>query len=257
MAILLIDVGNSRTKFAIKKRKHIDFLQTVGNEFWSDENQADQILSELPEKVKAIYVASVAPKQLESLLNAALMKQYHILPTYLQVQKTCCGITTRYEPFYQLGVDRWLSVLGAYQLYETNLTVIDLGTAITSDTLIDRVHLGGFIAPGLKLQQQSILDHTGIALKLPLEMPDIAEEDENLPFFSTNTASAILGGTHLMTVSYLNHLMAEILNHYQNDPHLFILTGGDAKAVEPMLQYETELEDNLVLVGMDTLISSL
>lgn len=258
MATLFIDLGNSRTKFAIKKRKNLELLQTVSNEVWSDDELAHQVFNQLPEKVKAVYIASVAPKFLESKLNVYLMKFLHLIPTYLQVQKACCGISTRYEPFYQLGVDRWLSVLGAYSLYESNLTVIDLGTAITSDTLIDQVHLGGFITPGLKLQQQSILEHTGIQLSMPLEMPLAENADaEEQPFFSTNTAPAILGGTHLMTVAYLNHLMAEIINHYQQSPHLFILTGGDAKQIEPMLQYETEREENLVFIGMDYLIGSL
>jgi len=258
LATLFIDLGNSRTKFAIKKRKNLEILQTVGNEIWQDAEQVEQLFDGFSASIKAIYIASVASKALESKLNAHLMTYFHLIPTYLQVQQSCAGITTDYHPFYQLGVDRWLSVLGAHSLYESNLTVIDLGTAITTDTLVDQVHLGGFITPGLKLQQQAILEHTGISLAMPIEMPATQQsEEEKQPFFSTNTASAILGGTHLMTVAYLNHLMTEILHHYQPSPHLFVLTRGDAEQIEPMLQYETEYEENLVFVGMDFLIKSL
>ena len=253
MAILYIDLGNSRTKFALKKRKHIDVIHVMSNQAWQNEGTLD-FLDASEDKIKAIYVASVAPKVLESHINQQLMDTLHLMPTYLQVQESCCGVTTQYQPFYALGVDRWLSVLGAYSLYESDLTVIDLGTAITSDTLVSQTHLGGFIAPGLLLQQRSIIEHTGIDLPVPIELK--AEMDSEA-FFSTDTASAILAGSHLMSVAYLNHLMNEIVHHFNQPSHTFVLTGGDAASIHQMLNYDSVIEENLVFTGMDYLISQL
>ena len=253
MATLYIDLGNSRTKFALKKRKYIDVIHVMPNAKWEDPDCLF-FLEPLDAKIKVVYITSVAPKALESKVNKSLMEVLHLLPTYLQVQETCCGIKTNYQPFYSLGIDRWLSVLGAYHLYESDLTVIDLGTAITSDTLVNKVHLGGFIAPGLLLQQQSIIEHTGIELDVPIEFKKEMDSDT---FFSTDTASAILAGSHLMTVAYLNHLMNEIVHHFDQASHLFVLSGGDAPTIHKMLAFETVTEENLVFEGMDYLISQL
>ena len=54
-------------------------------------------------------------------------------------------------------MDRWLAMVGAFQLRRNAMLVVDLGTAVTAD-LVDEngLHLGGYICPGLSLLRKSV-----------------------------------------------------------------------------------------------------
>lgn len=58
------------------------------------------------------------------------------------------GVRNGYEQFERLGLDRWLAVVGAYQLSRKAALIIDLGTAVTSDFVAaDGEHRGVYL-PG-------------------------------------------------------------------------------------------------------------
>ncbi|MDP1069535.1 type III pantothenate kinase, partial [Klebsiella pneumoniae] len=61
----------------------------------------------------------------------------------------------------RMGVDRWLAMLAAWQRVGQSCWVVDCGSAITLDLLdAEGRHQGGYILPGLRLMQQSLLGNT-------------------------------------------------------------------------------------------------
>lgn len=250
---LFLDIGNTRTKVASYDNNDLSTLMSFSNSIWSDSTK--EVLKGLPIKIDNVYIASVADKGIDALVTSYFKNHYRKIPAFLQVEKQCCALETRYDPFTQLGVDRWLSIVGASHLGYSDYTVIDLGTAITVDTVVDKVHLGGLIAPGLQMLQTALIKETAIALPTPIEPIESVCGKEG-EFLATNTANAILGGTTVMAVSYLNQMMMEILSQYDASHH-FILTGGDATMVSPMLNFECDLEQNLVFHGMRAVLENL
>lgn len=92
----------------------------------------------------------------------------HALRDRLGVEVACAtpapslaGVINGYRDYQRLGLDRWMAIVGAYQLCHGPCVVIDLGTAVTID-LIDGGgrHLGGFIAPGMELLTAQLRSHT-------------------------------------------------------------------------------------------------
>ncbi|MBA4728081.1 MAG: pantothenate kinase [Pseudomonas sp.] len=71
------------------------------------------------------------------------------------------GVINGYLEYERLGMDRWLAMVGAFQLKRDAMLVLDLGTAVTAD-LVDAqgVHLGGFICPGISLLRSQLHAHT-------------------------------------------------------------------------------------------------
>lgn len=71
------------------------------------------------------------------------------------------GVKNGYADYRQLGLDRWLAIVGAYSLCHKACLVIDLGTAVTVDLVAsDGRHLGGFISPGMPLLRNQLQAHT-------------------------------------------------------------------------------------------------
>lgn len=247
MAVLLIDIGNSFSKISIMLNNDIESYARVEKERWFNADIQDLFDSVGP--IESIFVSSVAGKALEAIVSEVLHNRFHIFPVFLTVQQFCCGFSTDYNPYYSLGVDRWLSMLGASQAHEKGFTVIDAGSAITIDTVINKRHIGGLIAPGLKFLEDSLVGNTQI------HMPSKDLECPRKNFLGITTHQAVTVGCNVMMVAYLNSVMLEINAKY-NHQHQFILTGGDAEALQPLLDFNTSVETGLIFEGMRAVIKN-
>lgn len=81
------------------------------------------------------------------------------------------GIQHCYAEIETLGVDRWLTLLLA-KSEQTAAIIIDAGTAITLDAIDAKGnHLGGWIAPGMKLMQEALINKSS-RLRISSDMPN-------------------------------------------------------------------------------------
>ena len=82
-------------------------------------------------------------------------------PEFASSTDTAAGVRNGYSNPAQLGVDRWLAVIGAFHRHRDACCVVDAGTALTIDG-VDATgqHLGGFIVPGPRLMVESLLTGT-------------------------------------------------------------------------------------------------
>lgn len=124
-----------------------------------------------------------------------------------------------------LGVDRVAAAVGA-SLECGAALVVDAGTAVTLDVVAHGAFLGGNISPGLKLRFRALNRFTS---RLPLVSPS-----DDVPSFGHDTETAIRAGV-------VNGIVAEILAAHEaarreyGDVRL-LLTGGDARYLEPLLR---------------------
>ncbi|MDX1678895.1 type III pantothenate kinase [Arsukibacterium sp.] len=146
---LLLDIGNTREKAALFDQGEIRTLSHL---------TADT-LKTLP--LAAVYFACVADDSRLSALQKRLALDH--LPWHqISSQAKAFGVTNSYAEPQRLGVDRWLGLLAASRLYRgQSVMIVDAGTALTIDWLDkEGNHLGGWIMPGLRLQQQSVVQQT-------------------------------------------------------------------------------------------------
>tara|TARA_B100001059_G_C17821169_1_gene578390 strand:- start:163 stop:858 length:696 start_codon:yes stop_codon:yes gene_type:complete len=146
---LLLDIGNTREKAAL----FCDDKLTALSELNADS------LKKLP--LTAVYFACVAKDARLNVLKTELALDH--LPWHqVQSEAHAFGVTNCYAQPHLLGVDRWLALLGAKQLMvKQSVMIVDAGTALTVDWIDENgVHQGGWIMPGLQLQQQSVVQQT-------------------------------------------------------------------------------------------------
>ncbi|HKI87812.1 MAG TPA: type III pantothenate kinase [Draconibacterium sp.] len=235
---LIIDIGNTRTKFSVFNRGEV--LITVPVEEFTP-GHIDILKMEHPELNKVI-LSSV--KSCSSALKNALENQFE---TFIELNaNTPLPIENCYQTKETLGYDRIAAVTGAFDLYpNTNVLVIDAGTAITYDLVNDRKqYLGGNISPGFEIRFKALHQFTG---KLPL----IGPADMN-KLFGTSTEEAIRAGVQNGVFYEVDKTIDYFKEFYSNLK--VIITGGDANFFDKKLKNSFFVHFNLIALGLNRIL---
>ncbi|HVT37177.1 MAG TPA: type III pantothenate kinase, partial [Nevskiaceae bacterium] len=126
-AIILIDIGNSRLKWA---RAQGTRLARGGVVEHAGDPAGALARIELP-RADAVWIAHVTGAQHEAGLTRAAQSACGLAPRYARSEKKRLGLTNAYREPERLGVDRWLALLAAWSLHRGALCVADAGTALT------------------------------------------------------------------------------------------------------------------------------
>ena len=235
---LVIDIGNSRTKFSVFNRGEI--LITVPVEEFKPEN-INVLLNEYPELEKVI-LSSV--KSYPELLKTALKNNFK---KFIELNsKIPLPVQNLYHSKETLGNDRIAAIAGAYDLYpDSNTLVIDAGTAITYDFIDEKnQYLGGNISPGIRMRYKALNSFTN---KLPLLEPS----DFN-KLYGRTTEEAIIAGVQNGVIFEVDKTIDFFKEFYSNLK--VIITGGDAKFFDKKLKNSFFVHFNLVALGLNCIL---
>ena len=234
---LLVDIGNSRIKWAIKK--NIEKLSAnVGAYDKSDpEKYLNKNWIDIP-LINKILVANVAGDEVADKIRAWAEKRWHKKIQFVRVRKKAFGVVNAYTDISQLGVDRWLAIIAAWNKYRQSVCVVDCGTAITVDGVSSGgMHSGGIIMPGIAMMQNSLVQDTAGINTIGLSLLEKIG-------FADNTEQAINNGCYMAVVAMIKHIL-------HNMDGIVIITGGDGQSIANFLPCECLYEPDLVLNGME------
>lgn len=233
---LLIDMGNSRLKWAVEDQGQLAGGIAVNNGLLSAETLR-RLWHALPPP-SCIGIASVSAGPLLALvasIAAELWPDARIIQA--KSQKQAFGVTNAYQQPEKLGVDRWLALIAAHRHYPAAACVVDCGTAITVDLLeANGEHRGGYISPGLALMKQALAQGTNALPLIDSHYPDQPAQ---------STEAAIHSGTLLAARGLIEHVLAT-----RAAPSQLLLTGGDASIIAEHLNIPAVIDSDLVLRGL-------
>jgi type III pantothenate kinase len=235
---LVIDVGNTRTKFSVFNRGEV--LTTVPVEELNSSHI--QILQNQYPELKNVIISSV--KDYSAELKKTLQDSFD---KFIELdENTPLPIENRYKTKNTLGKDRIAAVVGAYDLYPNeNLLVIDAGTAITFDIINEEgQYLGGNIAPGIEMRLKALNHYTD---RLPLVQPR-----EWNKLFGTTTEEAILAGVLNGVVFEIDKTIETFKEFYRNLK--VIITGGDSEFFDKKLKNSFFVNFNLLALGLNRIL---
>jgi len=245
MMKLLIDAGNTRLKWCWYDGEDLplDFFSAEYEEL--EEKGADLFKGSGPD-TDAVLVCNVAGPETEQLLNQCF-SDWDISPKYFISEARKCGVSNAYTKPEQLGVDRWMALIGAWSINQEATCIVDCGTAVTIDVLDDQgCHLGGMIVPGMELMQDSLTNQTdGILLD------EDTEQDENPALLARDTGNAVMAGSVYAIVALIDRVRQDIEKELDVDLPLY-LSGGDVDVIESLLSCESRFEPMLIFQGMIT-----
>jgi type III pantothenate kinase len=192
-----------------------------------------------------ILVASVGGGALLDTLVRTCRSRWGREPHLARTEERAYGVTVAYPQPQNLGVDRWLALIAAYSAFAGPVLVIDAGTAITYDLLLeDGRHLGGLILPGIEMMRDALLAGTHI--------PRVEPEDAHSPW-AADTAAAVAAGSTQAPVALAERLLDHLAVEAGAAPEL-ILTGGDAERLMAVLDRPVRHQPDLVLRGLALLL---
>lgn len=235
---LVIDIGNSRIKLSVFNRGDVIF--TIPLEEITPEN-IQMLKTEHPTLNKAILsaVKDVSP-ELQNYLSSTF-------DTFVELDAdTPLPVENLYETKETLGKDRIAAVVGAFDLHpDTNILVIDAGTAITFDIINEQgQYLGGNISPGLEMRFKALNQFTG---RLPLVKKN---NSENL--YGRTTEEAIRAGVQHGIVFETDRAIETFKEFYKNLK--VIITGGDANFFDKKLKNSFFVHFNLTALGLNRIL---
>lgn len=234
--ILDVDIGNTRVKWRLcgDDGAVYDYGCGIGSAW--DEHFACISIKPLRVRVSCVGASACARA-----LCGYCLSRWKVVPEFAQSTASVAGVVNGYLEPSKLGVDRWLAILAAHKRCQRAVCVIDAGTAITVDTVNSAgEHLGGFIAPGLKLMADALLGGT----------QDV-RFDGGIPFsagctkLGRSTADAVYGGVLNAAVGLIQRAMS-----MGDTDQALILTGGDAACITGLLAEPYEIVPELVLDGL-------
>ncbi len=245
MSILLVDIGNSRIKWASIEN---GTLVNIGVAPRKGTPPVSTWLS-LPAP-RRIITANVAGPEYAAQLNQWSETQWGVSIEPIHVDSARAGIALAYSEERNFGVDRWLALIAAQQIYNDNICVIDCGTAVTIDLLTAQGrHQGGVVLPGLELMQNSLLQRTA---DIDYAAKAIVPTDDNP--LGRDTRDGIIKGTLSAVAGAIEFTVSRIKRETAM-PITCVITGGDAVGVLNVLGKDYQHEPHLVLLGIQALVA--
>ena len=232
--MLLLDVGNSRCKWALVQNGAWTHQGVVGNTEWLALQHAFTALPQ-PSRILASNVAGEAMAQ----RLRAICAVWTCSPEFIKASAAQCGVRNSYQQPERLGSDRWAALIAAWHHVQSATLVVNCGTATTIDALSAQGEfLGGLILPGVTLMQRSLATNAA----------QLIAEQGTMQDFPRNTADAIHSGMLRATLGAIRHQF-DLLQAKCGEVRC-LLGGGAAGVVQPHLDVALERVDNLVLKGL-------
>lgn len=232
--MLLIDIGNSRLKWALSDGESISAVTAIDHV--GDPAAVIKVLTAT--HVDAVWIAHVMGAEHERQITEAVQERFGLLAQFARTHAEYLGLSCAYADPARLGVDRWLMLLAAWSEVRGPCCVVSAGTALTFDAVTaDGHHQGGFIAPGLTSMLRATLGSTRFATY------DIgAAYTDGL---GQDTEACVRQGAFLAGLGAIEQGLRAA-----GSPAKRFICGGDAPAFLPCLGPDWQRRDELVLQGL-------
>ena len=245
--LLAVDVGNTNTVFAVYDGNNLlmewrcsTVVSRTADEYYVWLNalinfQNKKIL------ITKMIVCSVVP---QVIFNLKLMGKKYYSTEALVVGQSLrkLPVKVRVDEGVDVGSDRIVNTIAAFDRYGGNLIVVDFGTATTFDVVdFDGAYIGGAIAPGVNLSTKAL--HQAAAALPPIE---IIQPKTSI---GTNTIDCMQAGVFWGYIGLIKEICTQIMRE-RNSKMKVIGTGGLATLFFKVPNTFEIIDSNLTTHGL-------
>ena len=229
--ILLLDIGNSRLKWAVASGARLSRVRALPHHG----HPARALRALKAPRVRAVWMSHVVGPQ-ERQLTAAVRARCGVAPRIARTRARLAGLSIAYANPARLGVDRFLAMLALWSAGHRSFCIATAGTALTFDAVDARGrHRGGLIAPGLATAWNAVRGSTRFALP-----PKATRYTRGL---GADTDACVRQGALYACAGLIDRAA-------RKSGGARVLAGGDARTLLPHLDGRWTLKENLVLEGL-------
>jgi len=191
-------------------------------------------------QVHHIIISSVVPP-VDSTLRQVCQDYFHLEPLFVEPGiKT--GMPVLVDNPSELGADRLVNAIAAFERYGGPCVVVDFGTATTFDVISAKgEYLGGAIAPGLGISADALFTRAARLGRVDIKRP--------AKVIGTNTVTHIQSGLYYGYIGLVDGILERIVAELGVKPRV-IATGGLARQISEDSRYIAEIDDMLTLEGL-------
>lgn len=190
--------------------------------------------------VEGVIISCVVPPLLGTL--ESLSQRYFGVKPYVVGPGIKTGMPIKYDNPKEVGADRIVNAVAAYERFRRSLIVVDFGTATTFDYISAAgEYLGGAIAPGLVISTEALFQR---ASKLP--RVDIAPPPAVI---AKNTVNSIQAGIFYGYAGLVDGIVRR-MRAEAGESTMTVATGGNARKVAAAAETIDRIEPNLTLEGL-------
>jgi type III pantothenate kinase len=245
--LLTIDVGNTNTVLGVFRASELaaHWRLTTARDQTVDEygiliRNLFSLAGIAPQSVGGIVISSVVPP-----LNATLAemaRRYFGLEALFVGPGIKTGMPILYENPQEVGADRIVNAVAAYEGYGGPVVVADFGTAITFDAISAKgEYLGGVIAPGIEIASQALFARTA-------RLPRVEIKDPG-GIIGTNTVASMQAGLYYGYLDLVDGIL-ERMKAVLGPETKVVATGGQADLVARGSQQIRVVDEFLTLTGL-------
>jgi len=245
--LLAIDIGNTTIALGVFEGKTLVKEWRARSEREKTADEYGILLLDLlglsglePSAVAGVVVSSVVPPltpAFQELSQRLFGRKALVVGPGLKT-----GMPLLYENPGEVGADRVVASIAAYEKYGGPCIVVDFGTATTFDAVTAKgEYLGGAIAPGIGISAEALYLRTAKLPRIEVVKPKRV--------IGKTTVASMQSGIYFGYVGLVNHLIGEISGELGGRAAI-VVTGGFGGALGPEIRGEHHFEPHLVLDGL-------
>jgi type III pantothenate kinase len=249
--LLALDVGNTNTVLGLYQ---LDAEEATLVANWRISTHRAQTVDEYgvffvnlfqmhgmsPSQVTHIIISSVVPP-VDSTLRQVCETYFHVEPLFVEPGiKT--GMPMLIDNPTELGADRLVNAIAAFERYGGPCVVVDFGTATTFDVIsANGEYLGGAIAPGLGISADALFSRAARLGRIDIKRP--------AKVIGTNTVTHLQSGLYFGYIGLVDGIIERIVAEIGAQPNV-IATGGLARQISEDSRFIAKIDDMLTLDGL-------
>jgi type III pantothenate kinase len=191
-------------------------------------------------RVQGIVISSVVPP-VDSTLREVCERYFHSRPLFIEPGvKT--GMPVHYDNPAEVGADRIVNSVAAFEKFGGPCIVVDFGTATTFDVVSAKgEYLGGVITPGIGISADALFEHTARLPRVDIRKP--------ARVLATNTVGSVQSGLYYGYIGLIDGILERLMAEL-GEKVTVVATGGLAALMGGGSKYIREVDDLLTLEGL-------
>lgn len=246
--VLVVDVGNTNITYGVYQGKNLLTTFRMMSKMPRTSDEYGVLITELLNKnkievkaIEGVIIASVVPNVMHALTGA--IKRYVNQNLIIVGPGIKTGIKITTENPREIGSDRVVDAVAAYELYGGPVLVIDFGTATTYDLVTaDGCFAAGITAPGIRISAKALWEGTA-------KLPEI-EIKKPASILAQETISSMQAGLVYGQIGQTEYIIKKVREESGNPDLKVVATGGLGRIISEETTEIQEYNNALTLEGL-------
>ncbi|OQY20350.1 MAG: pantothenate kinase [Desulfobacteraceae bacterium 4572_35.1] len=245
--LLVVDVGNTNMVLGLFTDDVLQHSWRIRTDYSRTDDEYAMLINDLMNfssiqlnNIDAVIISCVVPPVLDALRRMTV--KYFATEPYIVSSDMNTGMDVQYDNPAEVGADRIVNAVAAYQRFKCSLLVVDFGTATTFDYINgDGDYCGGAIAPGLGISADALHAQASKLPRVEIIAPPVV--------VAKNTVNSMQAGLLYGYAGLVDGIVKRMKREVGGNP-VVVATGGLAEQIAQASESIDEIDPLLTLKGL-------